>query len=435
MNVSIVTLFPELYSPFLATSLVGKAQEHGHANISLINMFSMVEPKERIDSPTFGHGAGMLIKPEIVEKAIEQQEAKHGEAFKIFFSPAGKKLDQNLLKHIYEESSKKKHVMLLPARYEGMDARVEQVYADCLVSIGDFVLMGGDLPAMVLLEGLLRYVPGVIGKQSSVEQDSFSGPFVDNPEYTSPVVWKGLEVPEVIRSGDHKKIQVWQKNQAVEKTIIHHFEWLRSHIESKDDIDISAEYMPHHYAILMHDQVNLPDGTVGTSSVTSIDIHDIARSATTYGIKKYFIVTPLADQQKIIAKLLNFWHTSIGIQYNNNRHEALKNVTLVSTFEDALNCIKNDESASPLVIATAAKRYKHASRITYHDQEKVWSLKRPIALVFGTARGLSSQLLDSCDYLLEPIESFSKFNHLSVRSAAAIVFDRWLGINRVKNIT
>lgn len=435
MKVSIVTLFPELYTSFLSTSLVGKAQEQRYVNISLLNMFSMVEPKERIDSPTFGHGAGMLIKPEIVTKAIEQQEEMHGEAFKIFFSPAGKKLDQNMLKHIYQEGAKKKHIMLLPARYEGMDARVEQVYADCIVSIGDFVLMGGDLPAMVLLEGLLRYVPGVIGKQSSVEHDSFSGPFVDNPEYTSPVLWKGLEVPEVIRSGDHKKIETWQKNQAVEKTVMHHFEWLRNHVESREDIDISSEYIPHHYAILMHDQVNLPDGTIGTSSVTSIDIHDIARSATTYGIKKYFIVTPLADQQKIIAKLLNFWHTGIGIEYNNNRHEALKNVVVVSSIEDALASIENDEARKPVIIATAAKRYKHASRITYYEQEKVWALKRPVALIFGTARGLSTQLLDSCDYLLEPIEGFSKFNHLSVRSAAAIVFDRWLGINRVKNIT
>lgn len=432
MNISIVTLFPDLYKPFLATSLVGKAQEHGHTTITTLNMFSLVEPKERIDSPTFGHGAGMLIKPEIVEKAVTQQEKIYGPAYKIFFSPAGKKLDQNLLHEIYQAGMQKKHIMLLPARYEGMDTRVEQEYADCIVSIGDYVLMGGDLPAMVLLEGLLRFVPGVIGKQSSVEHDSFSGAFVDNPEYTSPVVWKGHEVPEVIRSGDHKKIEVWQKHQAAKKTVLCHFQWLRNHVSNNDDIAITSNYIPHHYAILMHDQVNLPNETIGTSSVTSIDIHDIARSATTYGIKKYFLVTPLADQQKIIAKLLNFWQTNIGIEYNNNRHEALKNVVLVSTIDEAIDNIKQSESAEPLLVATAAKRYMHSARITYYDQELVWAKDRPIAFIFGTARGLSSPLLEKCDYLLEPIEGFSKFNHLSVRSAVAIVFDRWLGINRVK---
>lgn len=431
MNVSLVTLFPELYAPFLSTSLLGRAQKQGLVDISVLNMFSLVSPKERIDSPTFGHGAGMLLKPELISQAIDKQEQHHGPAYKIFFSPSGKKLDQDLLKQIYQKANDLGHLMLIPARYEGMDARVEEAYGDCVVSIGDYVLMGGDLPAMVLLEGLLRYVPGVVGKASSVEHDSFTGPFVDNPEYTSPVSWKGLEVPEVIRSGDHKKIQDWQKDQAAQKTVFHHFEWLRSHVSTKEDIALAKRYIPHHYAILMHDQVNLPDGTVGTSSVTSIDIHDIARSSTTYGIKKYFIVTPLVDQQKIIAKLLNFWQTTIGIEYNGNRHEALKNVRLVSSFDEAVAQIREEEQKEPLIIATAAKKYQHPSRITYHEQEKVWAHKRPVAFVFGTARGLSVPFLDACDYLLAPIEGFSEFNHLSVRSAAAIIFDRWLGINKV----
>lgn len=435
MNISIVTLFPDLYEPFIKTSLVNKAIEQGHINILLNNIFNYSKPKERIDSPTFGHGAGMLIKPDIIQKAIESQEASLGPAYKIFFSPQGKKLDQILLKSLAAELQEKKHIMLLPARYEGMDARVEEHYADCVISIGDFVLMGGDLPAMVLIEGLLRLIPGVIGKKDSVEQDSFYGPFVDYPEFTEPVVWKDYEVPAVIRSGNHQKISEWREEIAIKKTILCHFEWLKTHIKNEKDIEKVCDLIPAHYAVLMHDQVIMEAGREGTSSVTSLDIHDIARSARTFGLKKYFIVTPLADQQRIIRKLLDFWQTEEGFSYNKCRHEALNNVILVNSLDEVLVEIEKIENKKPVLIATAARKDQTNTRIiSYFDQAKVWSNQRPVAFIFGTARGLSKELINKCDYLLAPIAGFSSFNHLSVRSAAAIVFDRWLGINTVPEL-
>ena len=156
MRISIITLFPALYEPFLGTSLVERAVEAGIVEFSLENLFAQCAPKERIDSPTFGHSAGMLIKPEAVEKAVDAQESQFGPAYKIFFSPHGKKLDQTHLKKLAQTFQEKKHIMLLPARYEGMDARVESYYADEIISIGDYVLMGGDLPAMVLIRVFLR---------------------------------------------------------------------------------------------------------------------------------------------------------------------------------------------------------------------------------------------------------------------------------------
>lgn len=179
----------------------------------------------------------------------------------------------------------------------------------------------------------------------------------------------------------------------------------------------------------MHSHVMLDQGREGTSSVTSLDIHDIARSARTYGIKKYFIVTPLEDQHKIVNKLLEFWHTDVGIDYNPQRHEALKLVTLVSTFEEVLQQIEHDESQKPLLLATSAQSTQTVPLISYHDQQKVWSPGRPVVIIFGTARGLASSFVEKCDYQLGPVQGFSSFNHLSVRSAAAIIFDRWLGIN------
>lgn len=429
MRISIITLFPVLYEPFLNTSLVHRAVEANQIAFLLENLFTLCAPKERIDSPTFGHAAGMLIKPEVIQKAVEKQEAAYGPAYKIFFSPHGKKLDQQLLKKLAADFQQKKHIMLLPARYEGMDARIEEEYADEILSIGDYVLMGGDLPAMVLIEGLLRLIPGIVGKQESVEEDSFSGPFVDHPEYTAPVNWHGRIVPEVVRSGNHALIRAWQRKEAAIRTVFHHFDWLRAHVSKQEDIQLAASCIPPHYVVLMHSQVVLDEGREGNSSVTSLDIHDIARSACTYGIKKYFIVTPLIDQQKVVKKLLEFWQTNVGAEYNPQRFIALKPVVLVATLEEALQHIEADEQKVPLLIATSAKQHENVTSITYYDQEKVWGSQRPVVFLFGTARGLAQSLVEKCDFLLGPVKGFSTFNHLSVRSAAAIVFDRWFGIN------
>ena len=133
-------------------------------------------------------------------------------------------------------------------------------------------------------------------------------------------------------------------------------------------------------------------------------------------------------QQKIIKKLLNFWQTDVGIDYNTHRHEALKNVMIVSSIEQALEHIENEEHKTPLLLATSAQRSSKAPLISYKDQSLVWTLERPVVIIFGTARGLAPALIEQCDFLLVPVEGFSDFNHLSVRSAAAIVFDRWLGL-------
>lgn len=428
MHISVITLFPELYKPFLDTSLVKRAQDASLASFSLENLFAYSSPKERIDAPSFGHGAGMLLKPEIIQKVIEAQEQTRGTAYKVFFSPRGRKLDQRLLEELAVKAQATSHIMLLPARYEGMDHRVEEHYADLVVSIGDYVLMGGDLPSMVLIEGVLRLLPGVIGKQESVEHESFAGPFVDYPEFTAPVEWQGLKVPEVVRSGNHAQLALWRRQEAARQTVYHHFGWLRSHLEKKEDKELAASLMPPHYVILMHSQVMVDQGREGNSSVTSLDIHDIARSSRSFGIKKYYLVTPLADQQHAVKKLLEFWHTSIGLEYNPQRHEALALVVLVSTLEEALEDIERREGANPLLLATSAQKYDGIETISYDDQEKVWQHKKPIVFLFGTARGLSVDIIRRCAYVLGPIQGLSSYRHLSVRSAAAIVLDRWLGL-------
>ncbi|MDP3889310.1 MAG: tRNA (guanosine(37)-N1)-methyltransferase TrmD, partial [bacterium] len=272
MNISIVTVFPELYESFLKTSLIKRAQENNIVHFDIDRFSSFVSPKERIDAPTFGPGPGMLIRPEVVQKAVEDKEKKYGSSFKIFFSPQGHKLDQRKLEQITHRARQSEHLMLLPARYEGMDARVEQEYADEIISVGDFVLMGGDIPAMMLLEGMLRLIPGVVGKEESVKEESFTGPFVDYPQFTEPVEWKGKVVPDIVRSGNHAAINQWRMQHAIFKTVREHFSWLRSHFLTSEQRKQVKECVPHHYVVLTHGDVLIGDQrTIGSTSVTTID--------------------------------------------------------------------------------------------------------------------------------------------------------------------
>jgi tRNA (guanine37-N1)-methyltransferase len=319
--------------------------------------------------------------------------------------------------------------MIVAGRYEGIDARAEEYYADLIVSVGDFVVMGGDLPAMLMLEGMLRLTPGVVGKQESVECESFKGPFVDYPSYSLPVIWKGKEIPEVLRSGNHAAIVQWREQQAIKKTVLSHFEWLRSYPLKHDDKQKVLQIIPNHYIALLHSDVMLPNGQIGTTSVTSMDIHDIARSSKTFAIRNYFIVTPLVDQQSVVQTLLDFWQTGIGIDYNAQRHEAVSLVRLKADLEEVIQTIEQQEGQKPVLISSSARSLAHQQIITFYDQEMVWERQRPVLFILGTGKGLSDNVINRCDFLLEPIQGFTAFNHLSVRSAAAIILDRWLGLN------
>ncbi len=432
MFISVVTLFPELYTSFLDASLIGRARAQNLLQIEVSSLLNFKGSKQRIDAPTYGHGAGMLIKPDVIERAVEHVESAHGPAFKIFFSPQGQILDQDVLKELYAKLCKHKHLMLMPARYEGIDARAEEYYSDKTLSVGNIVLMGGDLPAMMLIEGLARLIPGVVGDAQSVEHDSFTRALVDHPEYTEPVVWKDRAVPEVLRSGNHKALEAWRRQEAVQNSLKNHFDWLKSHVLTHDEKKLVLEEIPPHYVALMHTQVMLPDSREGETSVTSIDIHDIARASSTYGLKEYFLVTPLLDQQKIITTLLDFWMSPEGTAYNKQRQEAVSKVRIAHTLSEVIEAIQKAEGKEPLLIATSARKEeynKHKNPITYHDQSAVWKLQQPVLFVLGTGHGLAPSLLEKCTFMLPPIQGFTPFNHLSVRSAAAVIFDRWLGNN------
>lgn len=444
MNLSIITVFSEIHETFLQTSLIGRAIKDSRINCNIIQLSSLCAIKERIDEPTAGPGVGMIIKPSVIERAINHCEQQWGKGFKVFFSPQGSVLTQNTLKKIYtnltyqaptNEHSKTNtpHLILVCSRYEGIDQRIEDTYADAVISIGDYVLMGGDLPAQVFLEGLLRLLPGIIGNQESVEHESFSGPFLDYPAYAQTQDWQGNQVPEILKSGHHAAIQAWRLDEACKKTVLKRFDWLRSQPLSPDAKTLITKHIPNHYAVLMHAEVMLKNNEVGTSSIASLDLHDIARSSATYGLKKYFVVTKLKDQMELMTTFLGFWQSTEGKNYNQTRYDAVKRVTPATSLDEVIATITELEGKQPLLIATSARSVDTAHQIDYTNQGEVWQHNRPVLFIFGTAHGLSPAVINRCDYLLLPIKGLSSYNHLSVRSAAAIIFDRWLGLTEKIN--
>lgn len=239
MQFDVLTLFPEMFE-VLNESIIGRAKEKGLIEINLINIRDFSKNKhKKVDDTPYGGGAGMVIQPDVVYDAYKSVILKNAEDTKnsvistnieyienaentkksdktrvIYMSPQGKKLDQKKV----EELSKQEHLILLCGHYEGIDQRVLDTIVDEEISIGDYVLTGGELPAMVLIDSVSRYVEGVL-KDGSTKEESFSQGLLEYPQYTRPEVFEGQQVPEVLRSGNHQMIDKWRREQSLKRTL------------------------------------------------------------------------------------------------------------------------------------------------------------------------------------------------------------------------
>ena len=220
MRIDILTLFPEIFSGFLDGSLLGAARAKGLVDIRLTNIRDFAEGVHRqVDDRPFGGGPGMLLMPGPVVDCIESVQRSAGDAkpgHLVMLTPGGRRLDQRVV----EELAAKERLVLVCGRYEGFDHRIAQLLAPDEISIGDYVLSGGEVAAMVIVDAVSRLIPGVLGDESSAREDSFSGAerLVEGPQYTRPREFRGLEVPEVLLSGDHGRIARWRHEQAVAAT-------------------------------------------------------------------------------------------------------------------------------------------------------------------------------------------------------------------------
>jgi len=211
MKFDVLTLFPEMFDN-LKQSIIGRAQEKELIEINTTNIRDFSKNKhKKVDDTPYGGGAGMVMMPDVVYDAY--QSVKTDKAKVIYMSPQGKKLDQKKV----EDLSKESHLIILCGHYEGIDQRVIDKIVDEEISIGDYVLTGGEIPAMVLIDSVSRYVKGVL-KEDSIKEESFSNGLLEYPQYTRPEVFEGKKVPEVLLSGNHQNIDKWRKEKSLEIT-------------------------------------------------------------------------------------------------------------------------------------------------------------------------------------------------------------------------
>lgn len=211
MKFDVLTLFPEMFEP-LKMSIIGKAIEKKLIDINLVNIRDFSKDKhKKVDDTPYGGGAGMVIRPDVVYDAYKSVKSENAKV--IYMSPQGNKLEQKKV----EELSKEKHLIILCGHYEGIDQRVLDKIVDEEISIGDYVVTGGELPAMILIDSVSRYTEGVISSESRKEE-SFSNRLLEYPQYTRPEIFEGVKVPEILVSGHHANIEKWRKQKSIENT-------------------------------------------------------------------------------------------------------------------------------------------------------------------------------------------------------------------------
>jgi tRNA (guanine37-N1)-methyltransferase len=235
MKFNVLTLFPEMFSA-LDESIIGRGKEKGLIDINLINIRDFSKNKhKKVDDTPYGGGAGMVMEPTVVYDAY--CSVKEPNAKVIYMSPQGKTLNQQMV----QDLAKEENIILLCGHYEGIDQRVIDEIVDEEISIGDYVLTGGELPAMVLIDSVSRYVEGVL-KEDSVQEESFTDGLLEYPQYTRPEVFLGKRVPEVLLSGHHENIKKWRRNQSIINTYLKRPDLLKEIKLSDKEQKMLSEY-------------------------------------------------------------------------------------------------------------------------------------------------------------------------------------------------
>lgn len=418
IRITVLTAFPDLVRTYLSASILGRGIESGKLDVSVADIRDhAVNGYGQIDDYSFG-GGGMVLMAAPLESALDSI-AERDSRYVVYPSPQGVPMYQELVEDLYR-TARVKHLVIVCGHYEGVDERFVERNVDLEVSLGDFVLTGGELPALALIDAVARLVKGVVGKERAVAEDSFFSGMLDHPHYTRPADFKGSSVPEALLSGSHEAIESFRRNEAVSRTI-----------SRRPDIVARAGIMPYlkrgAYVLQLHHPVLDRHGDKSTTAITGMDLHDIARACRTYGIKKYIIVTPLEPQRDMVKKIAAHWMTGYGASFNPDRSEAMKLIKTFASLGRALAWIEEKEKSAPFTIATTAKTHERAQHWISMKTELL-RLEQPAAFLFGTGSGLHDEVTERASAVLAPISGGKDtYNHLSVRSAAGIVLDRFFG--------
>jgi tRNA (guanine37-N1)-methyltransferase len=422
LSFTVITLFPQMFVSLVGHSILKKAQDKNLIAVRLVDLRDYTTDRHHVtDDYPYGGGQGMVMKPEPLVAAIDEirREAKHARV--ILLSPRGRVFNQRDAARLAQQ----RELALICGRYEGVDERVKS-YVDEELSIGDYTLSGGEPAANVVIDAVARMVPGVLGNENSVAEESFSDGLLEYPQYTRPENFRGLRVPEVLLSGDHQRIRQWRRQMSLRLTREQRPDLLAKATLSQDERSQLGLVHSRVYAALLHYPVYDKNRQVVTTAVTNMDIHDIARSGRTYGIRGFYVVTPVKALQKLALKIIEHWEEGYGSQYNITRKEALTLVRIRDTLDDVVIDIEQECGEKPVVVVTSAK--PGGNRTPFAAlQDMLLKGTHPFLILFGTGWGLTEAIFSQSDHVLQAIEGPTDYNHLSVRSAAAIVLDRLLG--------
>ena len=425
MNFHLVSIFPHYFESPLSSGLMGKAVENGLVNLDYIDVRHFAGGIHKsVDDRPFGGGPGMLLKLDPMVRAMQSIETP-GRI--MMLSPRGKPLNQAMARELSRETD----ITLISGRYEGIDERMLELYPIELVSVGDFVLNGGEAGEVCLVEAVSRLLPGFMGHEDSGEEESFSAGLLEYPHYTRPDDFEGLVVPEVLRGGNHGRIMQWRRECSLEATLRDRPDILPEARLTVEDVDYLRQ-LPRTrlgrnlYIALVHYPVLNKFGEKVAVSVTNLDLHDMARVARSYGLGGFYATTPIEDQKALASQLLFHWKEGAGSRANPDRAEAFSKIKIFDDIEAALLDIETQTGQCPRLAATSARldRRKGAEPALTYSKLQGWLEESPVLLVFGTGHGLAEEVLGKAEGILRPIRFLDDYNHLSVRSAVAITVDR-----------
>lgn len=433
MHIRVVTLFPEFFNGPLQAGLLGRAQAEGRLTLTLHNPRDKATDKHRtVDDRPYGGGPGMVMLLEPLAAALRElghaAPGREQPGRLLVMSPKGRALDQDLAKELAADLASGRALTIVCGRYEGFDARLDELFPAEHVSLGDFVLNGGETAALAVIESAARLVPGFMGHAESGNEESFSESLLEYPQYTRPEVFEGLGVPEILRSGDHGRIAAWRRNESLRTTARFRPDLLANALLTESDRaflrSLPRENAARNlYCCLVHYPVLDKEKKSVAVSLTNLDIHDIARNSCTYGLGGCYVTTPLEDQRTLLETLLAHWKDGAGARANQDRAAAFTLVRSARSVEEAAADVTERTGQPPLLVGTSAIGTGTATFAGVRDMMR----SRPVLLVFGTGQGLSPHVCETFDAMLPPLRRLSGYNHLPVRSAVAIVLDRIVG--------
>ena len=426
MKYEIITIFPEFFDSVFSCGILSKAREKGLVDVRVTNLRNFAEGVHRqVDDRPYGGGEGMVFLPEPLGKAIDSAKSGAERTVTLLTSAHGKPFNAQLARELLEYDK----VVIVCGRYEGVDERVSRLHADMEVSMGEYIVSGGEYAAAAIVDATARLVPGVVGNSGSVEGESLSDGLLGPPQYTRPETYRGETVPPELVSGDHGKIERWRRAARVENTLKKRPDMLDRSVLSKDETAALWEARKRgapdyraYVALLHHPVYNRGLETV-TSALTNLDIHDIARVCRTYGVRRFFLVNPVEGQRELAERVLHHWTEGAGAEANPTRKEAMSIVGIKNSLEEAVSEIEKIEGAKPETVATDARA--DASMTGYAEmRERIMAADRPYLLLLGTGWGIVREVIDSADHILKPVKGYGDYNHLPVRGAAAAIMDR-----------